>query len=70
MYLLVYTLSHDLYCLSVFCNTCTADLVHLLPADLLNVAAEVAQRSPGATEGFRGQAEGPAVPASGERDAQ
>ena len=53
----------------VTCRTCPADLVHLLPADLLHAAAEVAQRSPCAAEGLRGQAEGSGVPTGGESDA-
>lgn len=47
-------------------HTCPADFIHLLPADLLQTAAEVAQRSPGAAEGLRGQADSSVVPTVGE----
>lgn len=50
--------------------TCGGDLVDLLPADLLYVATEVAQCSPGTTEGLCGQAEGAGVPTSGKRHAE
>lgn len=51
-------------------HTCPADFIHLLPADLLHTAAEVAQRSPGAAEGLRGQADGSVVPTVGEGDTE
>lgn len=63
------SLSTRLPTLGVTRRTCSADLVHLLPADLLHAAAEMAQRSPGAAEGLRGQAEGSGVPTGGESDA-
>lgn len=47
-------------------HTCTADSFHLLPADLLQAAAEVTQRPPGEAEGLCGQADASVEPTGGE----
>lgn len=50
--------------------TYTADPFDLLPADVLDGAAEVAQRFPGVTEGLCGQDEGSGGPIGAQRDAE